>query len=176
MDHQDFAQLLGNYGEFIGAIAVVVTLGYLAFQIRQNTAVARSSIRHNIAEMTVGQVHDLVVYRDVAEMFMKSALGESIDPVDELRLQARCYIEFRRFENFHYQYSSGLLTEQEWRGFRRNLKAALGIEHYRRSWEAEGAWYSESFRSEIGDILAELDSDPSEGDKLRDRIGRMRAD
>ena len=34
MDHQAFAQLLGNYGEFIGAIAVVATLGYLAFQVR----------------------------------------------------------------------------------------------------------------------------------------------
>ena len=34
MDHQAFAQLLGNYGEFVGAIAVVVTLGYLAVQIR----------------------------------------------------------------------------------------------------------------------------------------------
>ena len=73
-------------------------------------------------------------------------------------------------------HSSGLLTEQERRGFRMNLKAALGIEHYRRSWEAERAWYSESFRSEISDILAELESDPSEGDKLRDRIERMRAD
>ncbi len=37
MDHQAFAQLLGNYGEFVGAIAVVLTLGYLAHQIRQNT-------------------------------------------------------------------------------------------------------------------------------------------
>ena len=37
MEHQAFAQMLGNYGEFIGAIGVVVTLGYLAIQIRQNT-------------------------------------------------------------------------------------------------------------------------------------------
>ena len=43
MDHQDFAQLLGNYGEFVGAIAVVVTLVYLTTQIRQNTNAIRSS-------------------------------------------------------------------------------------------------------------------------------------
>ena len=41
MDHQAFAQLLGNYGEFVGAIAVVVTLIYLATQIRQNTNALR---------------------------------------------------------------------------------------------------------------------------------------
>jgi len=37
MDHQAFAQLLGNYGEFLGAVAVVVTLVYLSVQIRANT-------------------------------------------------------------------------------------------------------------------------------------------
>lgn len=35
MDHQAVAQLLGNYGEFIGSIAVLVTLVYLSVQVRQ---------------------------------------------------------------------------------------------------------------------------------------------
>ena len=43
MDHQVIAQLLGNYGEFFGAIAVVVTLVYLTTQIRQNTNAIQSS-------------------------------------------------------------------------------------------------------------------------------------
>jgi hypothetical protein len=34
MDHQTFAQLLGNYGEFVGALAVVATLVYLTLQVR----------------------------------------------------------------------------------------------------------------------------------------------
>ncbi len=36
MDHQAIAQMLGNYGEFVGAVAVVATLGYLAVQVRQS--------------------------------------------------------------------------------------------------------------------------------------------
>ena len=43
MDHLTFAQLLGNYGEFVGAIAVVVTLVYLTAQVRQNTNAIQSS-------------------------------------------------------------------------------------------------------------------------------------
>ena len=43
MDHQAFAQLLGNYGEFVGAIAVVATLAYLAAQIRQNTRAIKAT-------------------------------------------------------------------------------------------------------------------------------------
>jgi len=36
MDLMSTAQLLGNFGEFVGAIAVVATLAYLAVQIRQS--------------------------------------------------------------------------------------------------------------------------------------------
>jgi hypothetical protein len=43
MDHQAFAQLLGNYGEFAGSIAVFATLIYLAIQVRQNTHAERRS-------------------------------------------------------------------------------------------------------------------------------------
>ena len=43
MDLQATAQLLGNFGEFFGAIAVVVTLVYLAGQLNQNTKALRSA-------------------------------------------------------------------------------------------------------------------------------------
>ena len=43
MDHQAFAQMLGNFGEFVAAIAVVVTLFYLALHIRHSTQTTRAS-------------------------------------------------------------------------------------------------------------------------------------
>ena len=52
MDHLTLAQLLGNYGEFVGAIAVVATLGYLALQIRQsNVATRAQSVQSTSAAM-----------------------------------------------------------------------------------------------------------------------------
>ncbi len=36
MSNLEFSQLLGNYGEFVGAVIIVVTLVYLAIQNRQN--------------------------------------------------------------------------------------------------------------------------------------------
>jgi hypothetical protein len=43
VDLQATSQLLGNFGEFFGAIAVVATLIYLAGQLRQNTNALRSA-------------------------------------------------------------------------------------------------------------------------------------
>ncbi len=36
---------LGNLGEFLGAIGVIVTLVYLAVQVRQNTRMMRANVR-----------------------------------------------------------------------------------------------------------------------------------
>jgi hypothetical protein len=43
-------EALGNLGDFIGGIAVVVTLIYLAFQIRQNTSALETASRQAISE------------------------------------------------------------------------------------------------------------------------------
>jgi hypothetical protein len=42
-------QDLGNPGEFIGGLAVIITLIYLAAQVRQNTAALRTASRQEIA-------------------------------------------------------------------------------------------------------------------------------
>jgi hypothetical protein len=60
MDHLTFAQLLGNYGEFIGAIGVVVTLGYLAIQIRFNAKATNSESTQAMAS----QMRELLVSDD----------------------------------------------------------------------------------------------------------------
>ena len=50
MDHQAFAQLLGNYGEFVGAIAVVATLGYLSVQVRANARITAMDARQGVLD------------------------------------------------------------------------------------------------------------------------------
>ena len=65
MDHQAFAQLLGNYGEFIGAIVVVVTLFYLAMQVQ----VSRRATEANTASLVESKKLALAnAYQARAEM------------------------------------------------------------------------------------------------------------
>ena len=54
------SQLLGNFGEFVGAIAVVATLIYLARQISESNRLARSSSAHD-AMSGFGVVNELIV-------------------------------------------------------------------------------------------------------------------
>lgn len=152
---------IGAIGEILGALAVVATLGYLAIQIRQSTAVARSSTRQAIAEMSMASGSDVVRDRELAEIELRNMKGEALGEVDRLRMFARAYTGMRHWENIHYQYLSGMLTEDEWRGFRANLKALMQWESRRRYWEHEKHYFSQKFQVEIATIISELELSPA---------------
>jgi len=52
MDHLTFAQLLGNYGEFVGAMAVFATLLYLVRQVRLNASQLEKQVQADLDAMT----------------------------------------------------------------------------------------------------------------------------
>ena len=81
MNHQAFAQLLGNYGEFVGAIAVVATLFYLAVQVRTNTASMRTASRQSAS----------VEFRDWNRLLLHhaSAFSEGVRRYPDVDLKTR---------------------------------------------------------------------------------------
>jgi hypothetical protein len=88
MDHLAFAQMLGSYGEFIGSIAVLATLIYLAVQIRQtghsNTFAAVQAYRAE--RMAWFQSNRDSPY--IPKIFAKLEAGESLDVEEEYRLRS----------------------------------------------------------------------------------------
>lgn len=94
MDHQAFAQLLGNYGEFVGAIGVVVTLFYLALQIRHSTSVQRTAAELAVADLTYKTVaayslfYEMLADEGLAEIWAKAQRDEEISATEDVRLRA----------------------------------------------------------------------------------------
>ena len=70
---------------------------------------------------------------------MQDALdGKDVKPHERLRLQARCLRDLRFWDNAYYQYAEGLLTAEEWDGFRVNLHVIFQFPFYRDYWEKGG--------------------------------------
>ena len=99
MDLMSTAQLLGNFGEFVGAIAVVVTLAYLAVQVRQsretlgaNTRAleeaqkqARVNALREVAFNWNSIVRNAMGSRDAAAIFLRG--NRDIGELDEIEQQ-----------------------------------------------------------------------------------------
>jgi hypothetical protein len=116
MDHQAFAQMLGSYGEFVGAIAVVVTLAYLAIQVRQQNLESQAKSVHQIlwgfrdAQAVFGDP-------DVAELAGKMVQVDSLEPLTDaevLRVINLVMPMFRVWEEAFHYHKHGRLNSEIW--------------------------------------------------------------
>lgn len=147
-------------GQLIGAVAVVISLVYLAAQIRDNTRSTRSATRQSIVDSIVS-VNLAFPQSDG----LARALGANLDaqpnePHQALQLLAHCYAYMRTWENVHFQFRSGMLSDEDWNGFRQNLKALLQVPAYRDFWEREREVFSQAFRREVTAVLREIPVSP----------------
>ncbi len=86
MSTLEISQLLGNYGEFVGAIAIVVTLIYLAVQIRQNTASSQAASRDSMARLTYDFTMRIASDDSMASLFRRGQNDPNSLDDDELFL------------------------------------------------------------------------------------------
>ena len=132
MDHLTFAQLLGNYGEFVGAIAVVVTLVYLALQVRHskeatdaNTKAIRAQSIQAVAQSVASNVSNISSGDNM--LLFRRGLGEEYESFSDEERQ-------RFFELFFGIYLS--LDSIYW--LREEDSVPDGI--WRRELAALGSW------------------------------------
>jgi len=149
-------EAIGAIAEALGAMAVVATLIYLALQIRQNTQATRSATRHAITESIMGPPNNFLQSESFRKTFLAHVNGEDLDPDQSLQLQIYCYITMQSWENMHYQYRNGMLTEEEWQPLHVNLSVILQMQYWRDYWGREQQFYSKPFREEVDQILSEL--------------------
>lgn len=126
MDLMSVAQLLGNFGEFVGSIGVVVTLIYLAVQIRANTRTTKANASfqatHSWAEVTqrLSELPDEQL-DPLLKALSEGTQGEDIAPEDYERVRLMFRNFFQRLEGQYYLYKYGLLEPGVW-----DARSAIG--------------------------------------------------
>ena len=149
----EMAQLLGNFGEFVGAIAVVATLAYLAVQIRQNTKSAKaltySATATGWQEYLMGQSQD-----DLDILIQLSGDHHELSHSQFLRAYYLYRAQFRRMENDFYQYRTGTFDEETWsayvRSFEQDTFTTLGA---RAMWKLQSNFFEPSFSACLDKIV-----------------------
>ena len=139
---------LGNIGEFASAVAVVVSLLYLAVQIRQNTSAIRSA-QHDAALTKVDAINASMaqgentarIYREAAEDF------DGMSPDDKLRFIAHATRNYRLWEYSFYQHEDSRLLDEIWRGWCLSMKRECVHPGMRRVWNSSAEMYGDRFRA-----------------------------
>jgi hypothetical protein len=138
---------LGNLGDFLGGIGVLATLLYLAHQVRQNTISARSSSYQAVVASVSEWSRAIGVDPAIARLMR---VGQ-VDP-DALDDDAYSQYEMfmisgvRNFENIHYQYLHGGLTDAVWAGWSERILGLLAQPGAQAWWRRNRQGFSPEFR------------------------------
>lgn len=155
-------EIIGSTGEWAGAIAVVLTLFYLARQLRDATAVARSSARQAISQMNIDAWGVSVDPQTLSRASAKVTSGEELNVEEQGNYDRWIFMRMRFIENAFYQYRQGLLDTDEWNGYRQLIPFLVGSNSPAyESWRAAAAAYSPKFTREVEQVLSQ-DQGPSQ--------------
>ena len=154
-------EALGNLGDFLGGIAVIATLAYLAIQVRQNTKqmeqssrVVAASAYQNLTEL-ISQNNNLTATdRAFAELRLRGREGiEELDEIDRMRVTSSVMNFFRTMENIHQQYKAGLLNVDQYESWNRLIAFHLSHRGTRQFWSRISPLFSTEFQSKISAML-----------------------
>jgi hypothetical protein len=137
---------IGAIGEMLGAMAVVVSVLYLAFQVRGQVREAQLAAIHEVSEG----------FREgIAATFMDPYLSgvfargkddfEVLTPTERIQFIAFVQRNYRVWEDAFYQFEAGRLDEPHWHSMERQYSALLSWPGVRYVWSVRREFFTPRF-------------------------------
>lgn len=138
---------IGAIGEILGALAVVLTLGYLAIQVRQNTHGMKVAAKLEIDKQFTSYTDLLLNDPDLFELQTRGLTGQEFSTIDAAKFSLLMQRLTWNFSSMHYQYMTQELSEEDWHESRRLIKWITASGGFRSWWETNQINFSYDFRN-----------------------------
>ena len=149
-------QDLGNLGEFVGAIGVVVSLVYLARQMIQNTKAVRAASFNSMVQNSISLLEHSFRDSEFADFLARAQSDPSgLTAAEHVRWDAYMTAVYRHFGNLVYAYRVGTLDKQLWDSYRRTLKDHLNTPSWSEWYIANRHLFSTALDELVDELLAE---------------------
>jgi hypothetical protein len=143
-------QDLGSIGEFVGALAVVLSLLYLATQIRQNTAATRASSYEDVAQGMRAFMALIAEDEELAQLYLRGAAkADHLSPSDQVRFEMLLGHFFANYDMAVDLYRRQMIDEKmmvPYTRFADSLLAQPGVAEW---WQTSQHFFSDDLRSHI---------------------------
>lgn len=144
---------LSNLGSFVSGVAVLISLAYLSFQIRQNTKHSRALIQQGRAgRISEAALHfaDLAGEPGIVKCFDGDA---DITAADLRRFLFMCRAAFVSAEDSWLQHEEGLLSGAGFDAFEASVKGGMGGRGVQLAWALSREGYEPRFRDYMDKTL-----------------------
>ena len=143
-------------GELIGVLVIVMSLIFVALQIRQNTRTmlhdARSAMRERIFNFQLMMAQQ----ENLADIWHRgNGAFESLNELEQKRFLMIYAYEFSAWSEAYSSFQEGMLTSSFWDSMKIAIKEELECIGARKYWEHRKHWYVDSFQVIINDLMQE---------------------
>ena len=162
-------EMVGSIAELTGSIGIILTLFYVALQIKQATLGMRIAARQE-ATRQYGEFADQVIHsKELAELFIAGNEGGQLDRVQKARYFTMMEKATWQFSSLFYQKVRQKLPPDEWHQTQMLIERTCTSKGYRKWWSSNGHRYEPDFVEFIEDIQREAEQ---EGRLSAPRIGK----
>ena len=147
---------LSAIAETIGVVGVIVSLIYLAIQLKENTNIARSQSRQSISEFIQKIAEIRTTHADRMAKLQSST--DLTDADREFLTWIHCQVLLLG-EMYHYQFHLGLMPASHWRPFVKFFKGYSTALGFRDAWQVFEENFAEEFRDWVQKEIVHPESD-----------------
>lgn len=141
---------LGNIGEFLAAIGVIVSLIYLAVQIGQNTRWVRASLADVHFRGVADWLSNVASHPELGKTFFVGLQQfEDLSDGEQRQFLFLILSLFKTYERLHYQYCRGNVEEGLWNREAAPLLLFIQSSVFDTWWKARRDWFQEDFQHEV---------------------------
>jgi len=141
---------LANIAQIIAATGVVISLVYLAVQIRGNTKIASAQARHAISEFVL---RISIFQAEHADRFAKLERSSELTEGDR-RFQYWSHVQFLlHAETYFHHHQLGLMPDEHWRGYAKFMTRYVRSPGFMETWDDIGPAFSEDFAQWLNGLL-----------------------
>ena len=147
-------------GELIAAFVVIVSVIYLALQVRQNTQVIITTNTHNISS-AINSIMDMITNNgEVADIYRRGSVSyNSLDDTEQIRFRTLALHFFRILKEGFVHMQVGTLSGDSWDSFKKPFIDILQLPGIQTVWSARRHWYEKDFQNHVDELIARSESE-----------------
>ena len=143
---------LGAIGEIIGAGAVVVSLLYLAGQVRDNSRQMRHAAAQAVLDKLNGLIGQLAFTAGAGDVWTRGLSGlEALrDDEEMVRFSSMLLQAFWAYEEVYHYREAGLIEDWAWTHARAPIDHFMRTPGFQQWWRIREDWFGGEFRAFVG--------------------------
>lgn len=148
-------EAIGAAGELVGAVAVFMTLLYLAKQIRQNSQAVKNSAAQTLLSEANGALQVAASDPGTARaVILGQTLLEELSEGERAQFIVWIFAWMRTIEQAYFQYLQGNIDPEIWEGQVVHLRQAIHSPGISNWWSFRRFFFSQRFQKYIDELAA----------------------